>query len=84
MSRNSDIGASFRESRDRNQAYRRGLAECYICDTKNGTEARECRNCGSPNQNYVPGCSCLKCKREIQTAADVCGEIGCPIKVTSK
>lgn len=80
MSRNSEIAQSFNESRERNRAYRQTLAECWNCGTKNGPEARTCRNCGSANENFRPGCRCLKCKREIQSAADVCGEAGCPVK----
>ena len=80
MSRNSDIAQSFNETRKSRQEYRAGLAECYQCNTKNYPEAEYCRNCGSPNQNYRPACRCLKCKRAIQSAADVCGEAGCPVR----
>ena len=27
-------------------------------------------------------CRCLKCKRRIKSAEDICGEGGCPIKTT--
>lgn len=33
-----------------------------------------------PMKMRPQGCRCLKCKREIKSAKDVCGEADCPVK----